>query len=80
MEDVPGPPLGRSITLANNFLSRNFRRSFSWDSDYVYTPVNIGGQGKAWILLDIDKNVEPKPDPKDVKLVTFRVRGSKDSL
>lgn len=80
VEDVPGPPLGRSITLANDLLKRNFGRSFNWDSDYVYTPVNIGGEGKAWILLDADKNVEPKPDLKDVELVTFRVRVIKDSL
>jgi hypothetical protein len=46
VEDLPGPPLGRSITLANDFLRRNFHRSFSWDTDYVYTPVNIDGQGK----------------------------------
>ncbi|KAK0720163.1 hypothetical protein B0H67DRAFT_178118 [Lasiosphaeris hirsuta] len=80
VEDVPGPPLGRSLTLANDFLRRNFCRSFSWESDYVYTPVNIGGQGKVWVLLDVDKNVEPKPDLKDVELVTFRVRAIKDSL
>jgi hypothetical protein len=80
VEVIPGPPLGRSITLANDFLRRNFDRNFSWDSDYAYTPVNIGGEGKAWILLDVNKNVEPKPDPRDVELVTFKVRVIKDSL
>ena len=80
VEDIPGPPLGRSLTLANDFLNRNFHRSFSWESDYVYTPANIGGEGKAWILLDVDKNVEPKPDLKDVELVTFRVKCGEDSL
>ncbi|KAK4033580.1 hypothetical protein C8A01DRAFT_19490, partial [Parachaetomium inaequale] len=80
VEDVPGPPLGRSITLANDFLRRTFDRSFSWDSDYVYTPVNIDGQGKAWILLDVEKDVEPKLDLKDVNLSTFRVRVVNDSL
>lgn len=80
VEDVPGPPLRRSLTLANDFLNRNFHRSFNWDTDYVYTPVNIGGEGKAWIFLDVDKNVEPKPDSKDVDLVTFRVKCDEDSL
>lgn len=69
-----------ALTLANDFLRGNFHRNFSWDSDYVYTPVNIGGKGKAWILLDVNKNVEPKPDARDVELVTFRVRVIKDSL
>ena len=80
LEDVPGPPLGRSITLANDFLSRNFHRSFNWDSDYPYTPANIDGEGKAWILLDVAKNVEPKPDSRDVNLKTFRVKRIGDSL
>lgn len=76
VEDLRGPPLGRSITLANQFLGQTFQRGFSWDSDYVYTPVNIGDKGKAWILLDVAKDVEPKPDLKDVRLQTFRVKGS----
>lgn len=80
VEDLPGLPLGRSITLADDFLRRNFHRSFSWDSDYAYTPVNIGEEGKAWILLDVDKNVETKPDLQDVKLVAFRVRFIEGSL
>jgi hypothetical protein len=80
VEDLPGPPLGRSITLANDFLRRNFHRSFSWDTDYVYTPVNIDGQGKAWVLLDVDKNVEPRPDSNEVDLFTFRVSVVEDSL
>jgi hypothetical protein len=80
VEDIPGPPLGRSITLANDYLRQNIGRDFSWDSDYVYTPVNIGEIGKSWILIDVDKNVEPKPDLKDVKLVTFRVRFIENSL
>jgi hypothetical protein len=46
----------------------------------VYTPVKIGGKGKAWVLLDIDKNVEPKPDASDVELVAFKVRAIEDSL
>lgn len=74
VEDLPGPPLGRSITLANHFLSRTFNRIFSWAIDYVYTPVNIDGRGKAWILLDVFKNPEPPPDPRDVKLKAFSVK------
>jgi len=80
VEGVTGPPLGRSITLANHFLGRNFGRNFGWDRDYVHTPVNIGGNGKSWVLLDIDKNVELKPNPSDVELVAFRVRVIEDSL
>jgi hypothetical protein len=80
VEDIPGAPLGRSITLANDFLRRNFDRDFSWISDYVYTPGNIGEEGKAWILLDVDKNVEPKPDLRDVALVIFRVKNVENSL
>ncbi|KAK3904704.1 hypothetical protein C8A05DRAFT_31524 [Staphylotrichum tortipilum] len=80
VEDVPGPRLGRSITLANDFLGRNFDRSFSWDGDYLYTPVNIDGEGKAWILLDVAKNVERKPEARDVKLKTFRVKRLGGSL
>ena len=80
VEDLPGPPCGRSITLANDFLSRNFRRTFSWDSDYPHTPVNIDGIGKAWILLDVATNVEPKPDLRDVNLKIFRVNGIGGSM
>jgi len=80
VEDIPGPPLGRSITLANDFLRRNFRRDFSWDTDYVYTPVNIGGEGKAWILLDVDKNVEPKLDLDELELVIYKVTAIEDLL
>jgi hypothetical protein len=46
----------------------------------VYTPVNIGEKGKAWMLLDVNKNVEPKPDPKEVEIVTFRVKVVEDSM
>lgn len=80
VEDIPGVPLARSITLANDFLTRNFHRKFSWDQDYVYTPVNIGDEGKAWILLDVNKNMEPKPALQDVELVVFRVKVVGDSM
>ncbi|KAF6833195.1 hypothetical protein CPLU01_05714 [Colletotrichum plurivorum] len=73
VEKIPGPPLGRSITLANDFMRRNFDREFSWDLDYVYTPTNIGGEGKAWILIDVYKSATPSPKYGDVKLKVFRV-------
>lgn len=73
VEKIPGPPLGRSITLANDFMLRNFDREFSWDLDYVYTPANIGEEGKAWILIDVDKAASPSPKYEDVKLKVFRV-------
>ena len=46
----------------------------------MYTPCNIGEKGKAWILLDVDKNVEPKPAIQDVELVIFRVFAKGDSM
>ena len=80
VEDIPGPPLGRSLTLAHDFVKRNFDRDFSWDTDYVYTPTNIGAEGKAWILLDVDKNVEPKPDLDSLTLVAYKVTAIEHSL
>lgn len=80
MEDIPDHPLSRSITLANDFLGRNFHRSFSWDTDYLYTPVGIDGKGKAWILLDFAKDIEPKPHSSNVNLKIYKVKGSGDSL
>lgn len=80
VEDIPDHPLSRSITLANDFLGRNFHRSFSWDTDYLYTPVGIDGKGKAWILLDFAKDIEPKPHSSNVNLKIYKVKGSGDSL
>ncbi|KAK2047270.1 hypothetical protein LZ31DRAFT_629338 [Colletotrichum somersetense] len=73
LEEIPGVSLGRSITLANDFVSKNFQRDFTWDKDYVYTPHNIDGVGKQWIFFDVDVDTSPKPIYEDVRLHVYRV-------
>ncbi|KAK2050946.1 hypothetical protein LY76DRAFT_466314, partial [Colletotrichum caudatum] len=73
LEEIPGVPLQRSITLVNDFISQNFQRNFTWDKDYVHTPHNIDGNGKQWILLDVDTSTSPKPKYEDVMLHVYRV-------
>lgn len=73
VEQIPGPPLGRSITLANDFMLPRFNREFDWDRDYVYTPVRIDQTGSQWLLLDIDKDLHPLADSRTVDLAVFRV-------
>ncbi|KAK1641523.1 hypothetical protein BDP81DRAFT_310146 [Colletotrichum phormii] len=73
VEEIPGVPLQRSITLANDFLSQNFQRGFTWDSDYIYTPHDIADSGKKWILLDVGKNISTSSQYDDVELEVYRV-------
>ena len=56
VEQIPGEPGARSLTIANAFMQNRFQRDFSWQDDYVYTPANIDQQeGRAFMLLDINK-------------------------
>ncbi|EAQ93298.1 predicted protein [Chaetomium globosum CBS 148.51] len=80
VEDVPGALPDRCVILANDFLNRNFHRDFDRERDYAHTPVNTRNEGKAWIILDVNKHVEPKPDPRTVELVTLRVKRVQGSL
>ncbi|KAH6705627.1 hypothetical protein EV126DRAFT_171211 [Verticillium dahliae] len=74
VEQIAGPALGRSITLANDFMLPRFGRKFDWVHDYIYTPVNIEKTGSMWLLLDINKDLHPKTTSQDVDLAVFKVR------
>lgn len=77
VQEIPGPPLGRSLTLAKAFLQTKFGRPFSWETDYVYTPYGIEGEGKQWVLVDPDSRgagAGAKVDVEDVRVVVLRVK------
>ena len=78
VQEIPGPPLGRALTLAKAFLQTKFGRPFSWDTDYVYTPYGIEGEGKQWVLVDPDcrggGGAGAKVDVEDVRVVVLRVK------
>lgn len=80
VEQIPGPALGRSITLANDFMLPRFHRKFDWDYDYIYTPVNIERMGSMWLLLDVNRDLHPKTTSQNVDLVVFKVRSVGDVL
>ncbi|KAI6367777.1 hypothetical protein MCOR25_004853 [Pyricularia grisea] len=80
VQHIPGPPLARSLTLANDFMRPRFDRDFDWAKDYVHTPVNIGEQGKSWVLLDVDKNVHKSASSQDVDLVILRVKQDENGI
>lgn len=71
VDEIPGVPEARALTLANHFMEERFSRKFSWNQDYIYTPASIDGSGKAWILLDI--NASPTTVNSQVPLEAFRV-------
>ncbi|KAL2759354.1 hypothetical protein ACRALDRAFT_2096768 [Sodiomyces alcalophilus JCM 7366] len=74
VEQIPGPALGRSITLANDFMLPRFNRKFDWKHDYIYTPVNIEKSGHMWLLLDVGKDAYPQASSDNVDLAVFKVR------
>lgn len=76
LENIPGKPLARSLTIANLFTTQFFQREFSWDMDYVYTPADIEAtSGKRYLILDINKN---KGDPRNS--ICYRLEASCEDL
>lgn len=74
VEQIPGEPCARPLTLVNAFMERFHQRKFSWDDDYIYTPSNIDhDKGKAYLILDVNKQCVPKPATEDVRICCYRV-------
>lgn len=74
VEQIPGEPCARPLTLVNAFMERFFQREFSWKDDYIYTPSNIDhDKGKAYLILDVNKQCVPKPATEDVRICCYRV-------
>jgi hypothetical protein len=55
-------------------MLERFSRRFSWEVDYVYAPSNIDGSGKAWVLLDVGKDITPTPSQDQISLDVFKVK------
>jgi hypothetical protein len=70
VEQIPGEPCARPLTLVNAFMERFHQRKFSWEDDYIYTPSNIDhDKGKAYLILDVNKQCVPKPATEDEDLL-----------
>lgn len=78
LQQIPGKPGARSLTIAHEFMQRNFGRDFSWEKDYVYTPTNICDEsGKARVLLDMNAKLGPKPTDK---IRCFKITAGNNSM
>lgn len=74
VDDIPGVPEARALTLVNRFMLERFARRFSWELDYVYAPANIDGSGKAWVLLDVGKDATTTSSLDQIRLDVFKVK------
>src|ERR1700753_36404 len=63
IEDIPGTPTARHLTLATTFTERYLDREFDWKKDHIHIPANIDHEkGRAFILLDWNARTLPSPE------------------
>lgn len=81
VENIPGEPTRRPITLVDASMLHFFQRSFSWDEDYMLAPSNIDhAKGSGFLVLDINKNYTPTPDVHNVPMSYYKVIPSEETM
>ncbi|KAF2455768.1 hypothetical protein BDY21DRAFT_288683 [Lineolata rhizophorae] len=81
VDDIPGEPGRRPMTVTDAFMDRFCQRPYSWDTDHLYVPCNVDAStGVAYMLLDINKQSALFHKLDDIPIRCFNVSCSENTF